>query len=232
VVAIDGAPEHMGLVHMLGEIDPQDVEIGMRVEAVWRPEEDREGTVTDLLYFRPIPGPKKRLFRRSKQVSDLETPEPVEVKPAELTSVSAGSFPGKIPLDYAYTAGLGGRRFYTDLAAGKLSGTVCDECTEVLVPPSAFCERCLSTLDPEAAAAELDPASGVVAAATLVFEDRKGHPLDDPVWVVQVEFPDATGSILGKMSYEGVRVSAGMPVVLAATDAVGPEHVEFVPLGE
>jgi len=232
VIAIDGAPEHMGLIHLLGEVDPQEVEIGMRVEAVWKPAEERKGSVTDLRYFRPVPGPKKSLFRRSKGEAQPEAAEPIEIKPVEITSVSAGSVPGRIPLDYAYTVGIGGKRFYADLAAGKLSGTACDECAEVLVPPAAFCEGCLTTLDPEAAAVDLDPASGVVAAATLVFEDRRGDTLDEPVWVVQVEFPEVIGSVFGKMAYAGVRVSAGIPVAIVATAGVGPEHVTFTPLGE
>jgi acetyl-CoA C-acetyltransferase len=214
VVAIDGAGPHMGLVHRLGEVDPDAVEIGMRVKAVWKPEGEREGTVTDLLYFRPI--------------ADGEGEgEIVAVKPVEITSATAGSVPGRIPLDYAYTAGLGGGRFYEDLAAGRLSATECPECRRALIPPSGFCDLCLRTLDP-GEATEVDPASGVVSAATLVFEDRAGHPLDDPVWVVQVEFAGASGSIFGRVDTgPDTVVGAGTPVALVATGEVGPQQVRF-----
>jgi hypothetical protein len=214
VVAIDGAGAHMGIVHLLGEVEPGDVEIGMRVKAVWKPEEEREGSVTDLRYFRPV--------RDGEEDGEI-----VSVKPVEMTSATAGSWPGKIPLDYAYTAGLGGKRFYTDLAEGKVSATECPECRQALVPPSAFCELCLRTLDADDVV-EVDPASGVVAAATLVFEDRAGRPLDEPVWVVQVEFPDAVGSLLGRIEAEpGAVITAGLPVAVAAAGEVGPEHVRF-----
>jgi acetyl-CoA C-acetyltransferase len=214
VVAIDGAGDHMGLVHRLGEVDPAAIEIGMRVKAVWKPAEEREGAVTDLLYFRPVaPGE--------------EDGEIVAVKPVELTRASAGSMPGRIPLDYAYTTGLGGKRFYTDLAEGRLSATECPECGRALVPAAAFCELCLRTLDPDDVT-EIDPASGVIAAATLVFEDRYGHLLDDPVWVVQVEFPDAAGSLFGKIeAAPGTAITAGARVRLEAGEVVGPEHVRF-----
>ncbi len=33
---------------------PKKVEIGMRVKAVWKPEGERDGSVTDLMYFRPV----------------------------------------------------------------------------------------------------------------------------------------------------------------------------------
>jgi acetyl-CoA C-acetyltransferase len=214
VIAIDGAGAHMGLVHRLGEVDPADIEIGMRVKAVWKPEEEREGAVTDLLYFRPA-------------ADDDGGGEMAQVKPVEVTRATAGSMPGKIPLDYAYTAGLAGRRFYTDLAEGRLSATTCPECNEALVPPAAFCELCLSSID-VGDVTEIDPASGVIAAVTLVFEDRYGHLLDDPVWVAQVEFPDTVGSLFGMIeAAPGTPVTPGAAVRLEATEEVGPQHVRF-----
>jgi uncharacterized OB-fold protein len=41
-------------MHMLGEIDPKKVKIGMRVQAVWKPAEERQGSINDILYFKPI----------------------------------------------------------------------------------------------------------------------------------------------------------------------------------
>jgi uncharacterized OB-fold protein len=55
VVEIEGASPLMGILHLLGEVDPEDVRIGMRVEAVWRPEAERTGAITDIRYFRPRP---------------------------------------------------------------------------------------------------------------------------------------------------------------------------------
>jgi uncharacterized OB-fold protein len=158
--------------------------------------------------------------------------EAVMIKPEELTRATARAVTGRIPLDYAYTAGLGGRRFYTDLAQGKLSGTWCPECEVTLIPPTAFCEECLETFDPEAQARPVDAGSGVVTAATLVFEDRMGHTLDVPVWVVQVEFPDAIGSVIGRLLTEPEdEVPLGLPVELVPTTEVGPEHVAFRAVG-
>jgi acetyl-CoA C-acetyltransferase len=220
VIAMDGATEKMGLVHRLDDVKPEDVKIGMRVKAEWKPEAEREGSVTDVRYFRPL-----------KPGEEDATAEPVAVKPVELTSATAGSFPGKIPLDYAYTAGIGGRKFFEDLAQGKLSGTYCTTRDEVLIPPASFCEEGLHALDPVNDAIELDPAAGHVTAATLVFEDRKGHELDVPVWIVQVEFDGATGSLFGRLQIDvDDEVVIGMPVKLVATDLVGPEHVAFQPI--
>lgn len=54
VIEIDGASPLHGIMHKLGEVDPKQVKIGMRVEAVWKPAEDREGAITDILHFRPL----------------------------------------------------------------------------------------------------------------------------------------------------------------------------------
>lgn len=54
VIDIDGASKGMGILHLLGEVKPAGVKIGMRVQAVWKPAEQREGAITDILYFKPI----------------------------------------------------------------------------------------------------------------------------------------------------------------------------------
>ena len=53
VIDIDGASPGMGIMHMLGAIEPDDVKIDMQVEAVWKPAAERQGAITDILYFKP-----------------------------------------------------------------------------------------------------------------------------------------------------------------------------------
>jgi len=57
VIAIDGASPGMGIMHMLGEVDPDALAIGMRVQAVWKPPDERQGSITDIAYFRPVDTP-------------------------------------------------------------------------------------------------------------------------------------------------------------------------------
>ena len=54
VIEIDGASPLHGIMHKLGEVKPEDVYIGMRVQAVWKPEDERQGAITDILYFKPL----------------------------------------------------------------------------------------------------------------------------------------------------------------------------------
>jgi uncharacterized OB-fold protein len=54
VIEIDGASAGMGIMHMLGGVNPKDIKIGMKVRAVWKKPEERTGAITDILYFKPI----------------------------------------------------------------------------------------------------------------------------------------------------------------------------------
>ena len=54
VIDLDGASPLHGILHKLGDVDPQQISIGMRVQAIWKPENEREGAITDILYFKPI----------------------------------------------------------------------------------------------------------------------------------------------------------------------------------
>ena len=54
VIEIDGASKGMGIMHLLGEVEPEDIKIGMKVKAVWKTEDERSGAITDILYFKPL----------------------------------------------------------------------------------------------------------------------------------------------------------------------------------
>ncbi len=54
VIELDGASPMHGIMHYFGEMDPDDIEIGMHVKAVWKAEEERTGAITDIKYFRPL----------------------------------------------------------------------------------------------------------------------------------------------------------------------------------
>jgi uncharacterized OB-fold protein len=54
VIDIDGTRPAVGIMHMLGDVDPKEVKIGMKVQAVWKPAEERTGSILDISHFRPI----------------------------------------------------------------------------------------------------------------------------------------------------------------------------------
>jgi len=54
-VALDGAA--ISIFALIQEIKPEEVRMGMRVEAVWKPDGERHGDHEDILYFRPTGEP-------------------------------------------------------------------------------------------------------------------------------------------------------------------------------
>ena len=43
-----------GLIHRLDEVDPEDVAIGMTVEAIFKPKAERQGSILDITHFKPV----------------------------------------------------------------------------------------------------------------------------------------------------------------------------------
>ena len=52
LIRLDGTDG--GVIHYLGGVDPKDVHIGMRVKAVLKKKEERQGAITDITYFEPV----------------------------------------------------------------------------------------------------------------------------------------------------------------------------------
>jgi len=54
VVSLDGASPKMGMMHYFGDLTKDEIRIGMRVKAVWKPWEERRGSVLDIRHFGPL----------------------------------------------------------------------------------------------------------------------------------------------------------------------------------
>ena len=55
LILLDGSD--LPIMHLLQEVDVNDVRIGMRVEAVWVPDEELKPTLESVRYFKPIDEP-------------------------------------------------------------------------------------------------------------------------------------------------------------------------------
>lgn len=53
VIMIDGTNPPAGILHLIGGVEPEKVKIGMKVRAIWKPPHEREGAITDIVYFAP-----------------------------------------------------------------------------------------------------------------------------------------------------------------------------------
>jgi uncharacterized OB-fold protein len=55
VIDLDGASEGIGILHMIGDdVKPSEMNVGMKVKAVWKPRKQRTGSITDIRYFKPV----------------------------------------------------------------------------------------------------------------------------------------------------------------------------------
>jgi len=52
IIKIDGTEG--ALIHRLGEVEKKELKIGMTMEAVLKNSKEREGSILDILYFRPV----------------------------------------------------------------------------------------------------------------------------------------------------------------------------------
>jgi len=55
LIKLDGADT--SILHLVGEMDPSRLKAGLRLQAVFK--EQREGSISDILYFRPTGGAKE-----------------------------------------------------------------------------------------------------------------------------------------------------------------------------
>ena len=147
MISIDGSDG--GFLHMLGEIKPDEVTIGMAVEAVWKPVGERTGSILDIAYFRP----------RSGRLMLEKIARPEEIRRWE----------GDLPVRHRYTPGVAGDAFFTALKdRGVLLGSRCEHCSYTYVPARLFCERCFAELSADT---EVGP-GGELVSFTIVFRDR------------------------------------------------------------
>ena len=117
---------------------------------------------------------------------------------------------GEFPVEFLYTAGIAGERFFRELKdSGRIMGTRCEKCDAVYVPPKIYCERCFEGLE-EWVDAGL---TGIVHTFTVAHIDVDGKRLKKPVVIGLIKFGNSTGGLVHIIS--GIKpadVAIGMPV--------------------
>ena len=106
------------------------------------------------------------------------------------------SWPGEIPVESLYTAGIAGMRFFTALRdEGRILGSRCKRCSTLTLLPRAFCERCLYPTD----AYEEVRGEGQIKTFTLVRRDLDGDPVDPPKVLALIVFEGIEGGIIHRV---------------------------------
>lgn len=126
-------------------------------------------------------------------------------------TTDATSWPGRIPMNYLYTAGRGAEEFFTTLKEkGQFVGSRCGVCNKVYVPVSIFCEACFERIEGN----RVDLANrGTVHTFTVCHETYNERHKPEPSVVAAIQI-DGTDSVLfhrlGELDPGQCRI--GMPV--------------------
>ena len=74
-IVLDGGPD-VAFFHRLAEKDAEKVRIGMRVKAVFRPPEEREGTMEDIIHFKTVEPSPDHLKKSPNGTAQQKAPDP------------------------------------------------------------------------------------------------------------------------------------------------------------
>ncbi len=104
---------------------------------------------------------------------------------------------GKMPVQYLYTAGVAGERFFQTIKTkGVFIATTCRECRITYLPPRVYCERCFADLSETWSQV---PSTGRVHSYTVVHQDQSGQPVDPPQIVAFVRMDGTDGGLIGRV---------------------------------
>lgn len=122
---------------------------------------------------------------------------------------------GKMPVQYLYTAGVAGERFFQTIKTkGVLMATTCRDCRITYLPPRVYCERCFADLSETWSQV---PSTGRVHSYTVVHQDQDGQPVDPPQIVAFVRMDGTDGGLIGLVlhtSLQGVHLDMPVEAVL------------------
>jgi len=115
---------------------------------------------------------------------------------------------GDMEVDYIYTLGVAGERFFKELKKnGRIMGAKCPSCKIIHVPPRMYCEKCFEKLEEWVDVGK----KGVVHTFTIATIDIDGSKLEKPIIYALIKFEGTHGGILHKIE-EADAVCIGMRV--------------------
>lgn len=118
---------------------------------------------------------------------------------------------GTMPVEYLYTAGAAGERFFQTIKTkGVFMATTCQECRITYLPPRVYCERCFADLSETWSQV---PSTGRVHSYTVVHRDQDGQPVNPPQIVAYVRMDGTDGGLIGRVLQTSLtEVHLDMPV--------------------
>ena len=120
---------------------------------------------------------------------------------------------GRIPVNYVYTTGRAGEKFFRGIINGHLLAAECSSCGVVYLPPRTYCERCFARL--EDSYVKVLP-QGRVHTFTLCHKNLDGSRRPTPILVAMVKIDQTDGGLvhyLGGVKPEEVYIGMSVEAV-------------------
>lgn len=122
-----------------------------------------------------------------------------------------GYWSGSINLEYKYTAGIAGERFFREIKKhGRIMATRCTNCKLSYLPPRLYCERCFRRLDKWVKVNN----KGTLYSYTATYD--KGRPLIYGL----VKFRGVEGGLVNKINAKLEKLRIGTTVKVRIKNAV------------
>ena len=132
------------------------------------------------------------------------------IKEKITSNIELSYFEGRIPMQYRYTYGIAGDRFFRGLKEGKLIGSRAKQSGIVYCPPRIFCEESFEEIDD---IVNLN-GKGEVESFTVCFEDLHGMP-QLPEIIALVKFDGADTGFAAPLKCDLEEACIGMRVKLS-----------------
>lgn len=104
---------------------------------------------------------------------------------------------GDFPVNFLYTVGISGEKFFLGLKDQKIIGNTCSSCNFTYLPPKIFCEDCFDELG-DNTYKEL-PGTGEVFSFTEIFFDHRGDKLKETYFLALIKLDGSSSTFFHKL---------------------------------
>ena len=119
------------------------------------------------------------------------------------------SWEGEIPVNYLYTYGIAGEKFFRNLMEkGTFLATKCGKCDVTYLPPRMYCERCFDELTNYTDVETI----GEVHSFTVCHTDISGNKLNTPKVLAYVKIDGTDGGLIHELAVSPENAKIGMKV--------------------
>jgi uncharacterized OB-fold protein len=125
------------------------------------------------------------------------------------SNIHLGYFEGQIPVNYQYTLGVAGNKFFETLRdKGDFIASECKQCGVKTLYPLIYCEECFSPIDTYISVG----LEGELYSFTKCYRDYQGNRYDKPHVLGLIRFEGIKGGIIHRINIDEKDLKVGTKV--------------------